>query len=841
MECSRWNNREHWDESFGERIEMSGVEKDWRERKRGKHMDREKYRKAAEALVAQMTVDEAASQLLHHAPAIERLGVPEYNWWNEALHGVARAGIATVFPQAIAMAAAFDSEFLEKEAQVIAEEARAKYNAAQEEGDCDLYKGLTLWSPNINIFRDPRWGRGHETYGEDPMLTGELGKAFIRGLQGDEKYLKTAACAKHLAVHSGPEALRHEFDAVVSEKDLRETYLPAFEAAVKEASVEAVMGAYNKVNGEPACGSRRLLVDILRGEWGFDGHVVSDCWAVKNFHETHHYTDSPEESASLAVRMGCDLNCGCTYERLLEGLKQGLITEEEIRQSAVRVFTTRYALGMFDPDCEFNRIPYTVVSQLSHKKAALKAAEESIVLLKNDGVLPLNKGQLKSLAVIGPNAYSRSVLYANYHGDSDEYVTNLDGIRRLAGEDIRIFYSQGCDLSRMADDPICRPGRLLGEAVAAARCADVVILCVGLDETLEGEQGDAGNSYASGDKENLLLPQVQQLLIEKLLGLDKKIVLVVNSGSALDLSAYESKVSAIVQAWYSGQEGGNALARVLFGESNPSGKLPVTFYYNGQPMPEITDYHMKGRTYKFVESAPWYPFGYGLSYSRFMYHDPQVRVEGVNLNVSVTVENNSLRDGAEISECYIRYEGEAFEKPHHKLVGFQRSEIKAGEKKSIQVSVPLKELYSVQKDGSAVLQDGTYTLFVGGCQPDERSVELLNQKPLAIGLEVLAGNINVTGSADCEPYCYPDRKDYAARMGEQRKYSLDTLFSELCANEEILRLMTEIFPFFFSDRNPYAEQMKKLNIGLKEIAAMAGEMMPGDKLKELDRRLKQYG
>ena len=501
-------------------------------------MDRERYRRQAEELVANMTVEEAASQLLHHAPAIERLGVPEYNWWNEALHGVGRAGIATVFPQAIGMAAAFDPDFLKREAEIIAEEARAKYNAAQEAGDRDIYKGLTYWSPNINIFRDPRWGRGHETYGEDPTLTGKLGNAFIEGLQGDGEYRKIAACAKHFAVHSGPEALRHEFNAVVSEKDLWETYLPAFETAVKDADVESVMGAYNRTNGEPCCGSKRLLVDILRGEWGFQGHVVSDCWAVRDFHETHKYTARPEESASLAVRMGCDLNCGCTYERLLTGLEKGLITEEEIRRSAVRLFTTRYALGMFDEDCPYNEIPYRVVAQPENKKAALTAAEESMVLLKNDGILPLKEESLESIGVIGPNAYSQAALYGNYHGDSDEYITNLDGIRRAVGDKIRIFYSQGCHLYIAADDPLCRPGRLLGEAEAVVKNSDVVILCVGLDERMEGEQGDEGNAFASGDKENLLLPETQQILIERVIALGKPVVLVIVALAVLVLDRH---------------------------------------------------------------------------------------------------------------------------------------------------------------------------------------------------------------------------------------------------------------------------------------------------------------
>lgn len=707
------------------------------------YFNRSIYRKSAENLVAKMTVQEAASQLLHHAPAIERLGIPEYNWWNEALHGVARAGTATVFPQAIGMAATFDPAFLKKEAEIIAEEARAKYNAAQAEGDTDIYKGLTCWSPNINIFRDPRWGRGHETYGEDPFLTGKMGKAFIEGLQGDGKYLKVASCAKHLAVHSGPEALRHEFDAVVSEKDLRETYLPAFEVAVKEANVEAVMGAYNRVNGEPACANEHLLVDILRGEWDFHGHVVSDCWAVKNFHEEHHFTSRPAESASIAVRRGCDLNCGCTYENLLAGLQEGLITEEEIRESAVRVMTTRYALGMFDENCEYNKIPYSVVGQKSHREMALKAAEESIVLLKNDGILPLNKENIHNVAVIGPNAYSTSALYANYHGDSDEYMANLEGIRKFVGEDIRVFYSKGCDLFEKSWESMSQITRMFSETVAVAKCSDVVVLCVGLDETLEGEQGDASNSDASGDKKNLLLPKSQQLLIEKIIGLGKPVILVINSGSSLDLSAYEPKVSAIVQAWYSGQRGGDALANILFGKTNPSGKLPVTFYYNVQPLPDFTDYHMAGRTYKFIKEAPWYPFGYGLSYSKFSYDNLQVSVEEDGLQVCVNVTNTSQRDGAEITQCYLRQEDEAFEKPHHKLVGFKRTVIAANETKNISIYIPRKELETVQRDGRRICMDGNYMLFVGTCQPEERSVALTKEKPLAIQLSIVGGHVQI--------------------------------------------------------------------------------------------------
>lgn len=704
-------------------------------------MDRQSFRSRARKLVEKMTIEEAASQLLHSAPAIEQLGVPAYNWWNEALHGVGRAGTATVFPQAIAMAASFDPDFLQAEADVISTEARAKYNAAIAENDRDIYKGLTFWSPNINIFRDPRWGRGHETYGEDPYLTGVMGNAFIRGLQGDGKYLKTAACAKHLAVHSGPERLRHSFDARPTPKDLEETYLPAFRTAVQDAGVEAVMGAYNRINGEPCCGSEFLLKDTLRGKWGFEGHVVSDCWAVKDFHDHHHYTSRPPESASLAVRMGCDLNCGCTYENLLRGLREGLITEEEIRESAVHVMTTRFALGMFDDDCPWDAVPYSAVCQKSHREMALRAAEKTMVLLKNDGLLPLRRDELSSIAVIGPAAYSQSVLYGNYHGDADEYITHLDGIRLTAGEDIRVFYSKGCHLFKSVDDGLCKPGRLLSEAVAAAKCADVTVLCVGLDETLEGEEGDAGNSYASGDKPDLLLPEIQRKLIHRILALGKPVVLVCCSGSAIDLSEFENGCGAILQAWYAGQKGGEALGRILFGDVSPSGKLPVTFYYNDQPMPAFEDYRMAGRTYKFVHNAPWRPFGFGLTYSPVTYSHMTVSPEGDTLNVSVKARCAGEMDTEDVVQVYSHYEGEAFEKPHFQLVGFRRIHVKAGESCTVSVKIPLKNMQLVDENGARYLPDGTYTLFVGGSQPDDRSAELLGAAPLGVSIKLKNGKI----------------------------------------------------------------------------------------------------
>jgi len=694
-------------------------------------MKRELYRKQAEELVAQMTIEEAASQLLHNSPAIERLGVPEYNWWNEALHGVGRAGTATVFPQAIGMAATFDTELLQKEADIVATEARAKYNAAVAEGDRDIYKGLTFWSPNINIFRDPRWGRGHETYGEDPVLTKEMGNAYIRGLQGEGKHLKVAACAKHLAVHSGPENVRHSFDVSPTVKDMEETYLPAFESAVRDADVESVMGAYNRLFGVPCCGSELLLKETLREKWGFKGHVVSDCGAICDFHENHHYTNRPPESASLAVRMGCDLNCGCTYNNLLAGLKEGLITENEIRESAIRVITTRYALGVLGENSEYDNIPYEVVCCDEHRNMALKAAEKSMVLLKNDGLLPLNKDNLQSIAVIGPTAYSRAVLYGNYHGDSDEYITHLDGIRAEAGENIRVYYSGGCHLFKQVDDGLSKPGRLFSEASTIARRSDVVVLCVGLDETLEGEAGDAGNSYASGDKLDLLLPETQRDLIEHILKLGIPTILVCCSGSAIDLSAYENRCNAILQVWYSGQKGGEALGRILFGKTNPSGKLPVTFYYNDQWMPEFVDYSMIGRTYKFIKDTPWRPFGFGLSYNRYSYENMVVTKDENNINVNITVNNTGSFDGEEVIQVYSRYEGDAFEKPQHVLVGFLRVAIPAGQEYTATIQIPIKEFESVLENGTKKLLNGEYTLFVGGSQPDEKSVSLLDSSPLS--------------------------------------------------------------------------------------------------------------
>ena len=692
-------------------------------------MNRETARRRAWELVAQMTIEERASQLRYDAPAVEHLGIPEYNWWSEGLHGVARAGTATMYPQAIALAASFDAERVGTMADQISTEARAKYNAYAARGDRDIYKGLTLWSPNINIFRDPRWGRGQETYGEDPFLTKELGKAFVKGLQGDGEYLKAAACAKHFAVHSGPEALRHEFDAKATLKDMEETYLPAFEALVREAKVEAVMGAYNRTNGEPCCAQTQLIGKTLRGKWGFEGHFVSDCWAIRDFHEHHRVAEGPTQAAAMALNAGCDLNCGCTYLWIMKALEEGLISEETITESAVRLMTTRILLGLMDPDCAFNRIPYTMVEAPEHLAMAEKLAEESIVLLKNDGILPLDRTKVRSIAVIGPNADSRRALIGNYHGTSSEYITVLEGIRRLCGEDTRIFYSQGCDQRLDRVEPLSGyPDDRIAEALTAASCSDVVVLVLGLDETMEGEEGDTGNAYASGDKGDLLLPDSQIKLLEAVSGCGKPVIVCNMSGSAIDLSYAHDECNAVLQLWYPGARGGLATARILFGEVSPSGKLPVTFYYNEglDELPDFEDYSMQGRTYRYMNGSPLYPFGYGLGYA-------DIRVGGVTVQsvpeeelvtLTVHVENHSDLAAEEVLQVYVKNKTSVHAQENYHLCGFKRITMEALSRQSFTIRVPMRELTVVTDDGERILDGRKYRFFVGTHQPDSRSLVL---------------------------------------------------------------------------------------------------------------------
>ena len=685
--------------------------------------DRSYAETRAKELVSRMTLEEKASQLKYDAPAIERLGIPAYNWWNEALHGVARAGTATVFPQAIGLAAMFDEDLQEKIGDVIAEEARAKYNGQSAHGDRDIYKGLTVWSPNINIFRDPRWGRGHETYGEDPYLTSRLGVRFIRGLQGKGKYLKTAACSKHFAVHSGPEALRHQFDARVSPKDLNETYLPAFEATVKEAEVESVMGAYNRVNGEPACGSETLLKKTLRGKWAFRGHVVSDCWAVRDFHTNHKVTSTAPESAALAIRNGCDLNCGNTYLHILEALQEGLITEKHITDACERLFTTRFMLGLFSEDCEYDHIPVTANDTDEHAALALEAAEKSMVMLENDGALPLDSSEIRTIAVIGPNADSIPALEGNYNGTSSRYVTFLEGIRRYGEQHgIRILYSLGCHLYKDRTSGLAQADDRLAEASMYAEKADVTIACVGLDAGLEGEEGDTGNEYFSGDKKDLLIPESQRRLLQILDKSAKKLITVIAAGSSLNISGGNAKIFA----WYPGQAGGTALAELLFGEKNFSGHLPLTFYQDVNDLPAFEDYSMKNRTYRYFTGKPLYPFGYGLSYTNF----ELLQAEQEDSSVKAVIKNTGKRSGEALIQVYISCES-PYAPPNPRLCGFGHVFLEPGEKKSVLMPLdPLKDTV-INEYGERILTEH-YTLYVGLSQPDENSVRMSGSKPIII-------------------------------------------------------------------------------------------------------------
>ena len=694
-------------------------------------MTREQAKKRAEELVGRMTAEEAASQLRFDAPAVERLGVPAYNWWNEALHGLARGGTATSFPQAIGLAAMFDDALLERIADAISTEARAKYNALSAEGDRDIYHGLTMWSPNINIFRDPRWGRGHETYGEDPYLTARLGCAFVRGLQGKGETLKTAACAKHFAAHSGPEALRHSFNAVVSPKDMEESYLPAFRALVRDAKVEAVMGAYNRTNGEPCCASAALM-KTLRGDWGFEGHFVSDCWAVRDFHENHKITDSPAQSAAMALKAGCDLNCGCTYERILDAYALGLLGEEDIRRSAVRLFTTRFLLGTLGTGSEYDAIGYEAVECEAHLALAHDAALRSCVLLKNDGLLPLDPAKYGTIGVIGPNANSRRALIGNYHGTASRYVTVLEGIQDLTAGRCRVLYSEGCALDADRVEPLALSGDRLAEAAAVAKHSDVLILVLGLDETLEGEEGDTGNSYSSGDKGDLLLPPSQRLLLERMLALGKPTAVVLLAGSAIDLSAAQEKADAILLGWYPGAGGGKAIAELLFGEASPSGKLPLTFYRNDAlaEMPAFTDYSMQNRTYRYYAGTPLYPFGYGLGYGKCAVRALEADREAA----SVRVRNESERELEEVVELYIRDEGSPLAPPRPVLCGFRRVALAPGEEKALRIPLDPAGFTVVDEAGRRIPGSGRWTLYAGFGAPDARTRELTGQEVLSVSV-----------------------------------------------------------------------------------------------------------
>ncbi len=837
-------------------------------------------------LVGRMTLPEKISQMVHDAPAIERLGIPKYNWWNEALHGVARAGIATVFPQAIGLAATWDTALMAKVATAISDEARAKHHEFMRRGVREIYTGLTFWSPNINIFRDPRWGRGHETYGEDPYLTARMGVEFVKGLQGnDPRYLKVVATAKHYAVHSGPESIRHSFDARVSERDLRETYLPAFEALVREAKVHSVMSAYNRTNGEACAASTLLLQKFLRGEWGFQGYVVSDCWAIKDLYKGHGIVKTVEEAAALAVQTGCDINCGEAYGALLIAERKGLISETQIDVALKRLFTARFMLGMFDPleQVPFSRIPYSVNNSADHRALALQAARESIVLLKNEnGLLPLSKG-IKSIAVIGPNADSRQPLLGNYNGTPSYAVTPLEGIRQKLGSSATVHWARGSALAegvpalepvpaaclrpaggsagqtglsaeyyrgtefagapvrtqvdQMVDfqwqgvsplsgepyDPFCvrwsgflippksgtyhlaatgysgyrlwlggelvvesggvhhnqlksktvdlEAGRLctlqldyinhgpapeiqllwqgpgtdlLGPALEAARQADVVVVVLGMNQDIEGEEMPVHVlGFDGGDRTDLAVPGPQQELLQRLHALGKPVILLLLNGSAMAVNWANEHVPAIVESWYPGEEGGTAIADVLFGDYNPGGRLPVTFYKSVDDLPPFTDYNMEGHTYRFFRGEPLYAFGYGLSFTTFAYSNVRLSPGSVgprqDVTVSVDVTNTGEAAGDEVVQLYITDGSASVPVPIRQLQGFRRVHLAAGETQSVTFTVTPRQLSLIDDAGKRVVEPGEFLISLGGRQP--------RQGEAASSAGIAFARLTVTGTA----------------------------------------------------------------------------------------------
>lgn len=696
-------------------------------------------------LLSRLTLDEKVGMMNHPAQGVPRLGIPDYNFWSEALHGVAANGRATVFPQAIGMAATWDRDLIYRVASAIGDEGRAKYHAAlRRNGSTDQFQGLTFWSPNVNIFRDPRWGRGQETWGEDPFFTGEMATEFVKGLQGDHpKYLKAAACAKHYAVHSGPEKDRHTFNAIVSKHDLYDTYLPAFKKLVTEAKVEAVMGAYNRTLDEPCCGSKLLLEDILRGEWGFEGHVVSDCGALTDFHVNHKVTKDASETVALALKLGCDIGCDHVYSEIPEAIARGLITEADVDQALARTLGTRFKLGMFDPDenVPFASIGMEVVACDAHRQLAYRAATESVVLLKNkNNILPI-KPSAKKIFVTGPTATSLEALLGNYSGLNDRMITLLEGLTKRVPEGMGVGYHLGA---------LLKHPREVKETWAplVAQSADVTIVCVGLTPDLEGEEGAALLTPLNGDRESISLPESQVNYIKELAIHSAKIVLVVTGGSPIALGDVEDMVDAILFVWYPGMEGGRAVADVLFGDISPAGKLPITFPKSPDQLPPFDDYSMNSRTYRYMTEEPLYPFGFGLSYTRFEYSDLQLdKTElalGESLNVSLTLTNcgesaperSRVEASAEVAQFYLSDIHASTIVPLQYLIGFERVYLKAGESKTLHFTLTPEMMSFYNADGKLTLEPGEFRLEVGGCSPSKRGQELGAPKPVTVVFEV---------------------------------------------------------------------------------------------------------
>lgn len=706
---------------------------------------REEYQEKARLLVKEMSLEEKVFQTLHSAPAIKRLGIKSYNWWNEALHGVARAGVATVFPQAIGLAATFDEDVLKKVGEVVSTEGRAKFNIQQKYNDTDIYKGLTFWAPNVNIFRDPRWGRGHETFGEDPYLTSRLSVSFIKAMQGDGEFMKTAACTKHFAVHSGPEDVRHSFDAKATLQDMYETYLPAFRACVEEAEVETVMGAYNRTNGEPCCGSKTLLQDILRTEWKFRGHVTSDCWAIKDFHEHHRVTNSPVESVAMAMNNGCDLNCGNIFIYLKQAVEEGLVTEERLDEAVMNLLVTRMKLGLFEENgTEYDKIKYNEVDKKEHCIFNKEVSKKTLVLLKNENnLLPLNKEKLKTIGVIGPNANNRKALIGNYEGTASEYITVLEGIKEYVGEDVRVFYSEGCHLFKERISGLGQENDRLSEVKAVCDNSDVIIACMGLDSGLEGEEGDEGNEYASGDKPHIQLPGIQEDVLQVIYECGKPVVLVLLSGSALAVGFADEHIPAILQGWYPGAQGGRAIAEILFGKASPEGKLPITFYRTTEELPDFTDYSMRNRTYRYMKKEALYPFGYGLSYTNIDIEAVEIENEQISKNdaitIHVTVKNNGKIAGGETIQVYIKCERE--DAPNLSLKGLKKVHLQPGEERAFDIVLEPNAFGLYDEEAYLRLYQGDYQIYVGTSQPDERSVALTGKRPVCKTLKCLTDEI----------------------------------------------------------------------------------------------------
>ena len=682
------------------------------------------YERTADSIISLLTIQEKSSQMLSNSAAIPNHGIEMYNWWNEGLHGVARSSKATVFPQAIAMGATFDTELIRQVADAISSEARAIHNIFKKKGIKTEYTGLTFWSPNINIFRDPRWGRGHETYGEDPYLTSKMGKAFVYGLQGSHyKYLKVAAGAKHFAVHSGPEANRHSFNAKVTAQDLTETYFPAFKELV-DANVEIVMCAYNRLNDKPCCGSESLLNDLLRNSWGFKGHVVSDCGAVYDIKSSHNFTNSDEQSVAYAIKGGVDLNCGSLYNLIPSAFNQGLLTENDLDISLKRLFMTRLKLGILKDvnDNPYEKLNENHINTKEHISLARNVATKSIVLLKNkNNVLPLSKS-INRLFITGPNAANLNTLLANYNGLSPNIVTPLEGIAEKVSNGTIIRFNEGVGLINNSERQKWSTG--------LASSSDVTIAVMGISALIEGEEGDAISSDANGDRNSIRLPRNQINYLKDLRNSagDKPIVLVIKAGSAIDLSEISDYVDAIVYAWYLGEQGGNALADIIFGDVNPSGKLPITIPESISHLPDYNDYSMENRTYKFTKYKPMYPFGFGLSYSSFDYSElflKKNKIEiGDMIHLNFEVFNNSDIAGEEVVQVYIKDVNSSFRTPNSSLIFFKRIHLEPGEKKKINIALDHNMIGSFNEKGIKEIEPGIFNIFVGGSSPGDRSVEL---------------------------------------------------------------------------------------------------------------------